>query len=418
MDFQQTEKQMVALGQDTYELARMKWDEAKNKSMSIGDLLTIEQIRAKRSRIEIEIQNQENWYLRADYRPHVQHDVVFIDDNTPQGAEFLRSQGVIPCCVVQTSTRDDGAASLHCWYRMPAPLDVQTRKAVERVLLNRLHAEFPHPDPTQRPGDNRSADGCHRGRLAGTWNFGLGKERDCPVVLLEATGHILSEYVAAELLEAAAPYIDYSPKRKPSQNLLEIQEHKYENPKIVRWFTENVVSKMDSTRPHYQQDLFAVAKLLRAKFSDIDIKKVLLENDPNSILDRKRDPAFFLETVLQEIKASLAPKAPSPTPGGGRGTLHLRELASAPPSVPQLIPAPQEPEQEKPFTGLGTISPDGRIEFNTEKPGTLAFHVSEQEPLQPQSLPAKTPAPKTPVLRPRRKSFGVKPRVMPAGPRP
>ena len=66
MDFSQVEQQMRALGQNTYELARMKWSEAKGKSMSIGDLLTIEEIRNKRSRIELEIENQENWYLRAD----------------------------------------------------------------------------------------------------------------------------------------------------------------------------------------------------------------------------------------------------------------------------------------------------------------------------------------------------------------
>lgn len=415
MDFSQVEKQLKALGQDVYELARMKWNPAKNRPMSLSDLLTVEEIREKQSRIEIEMKNEENWYLRADPRPGIKHEVIFIDDNTPDGRDFLKNQGVIPACVVQTSTRSNEIPSLHCWYRMPTALDVQTRKAVEKVLLNRLHTEFPHDDPKMIPGDFGSNDGCHRGRLAGTWNFGLGKKKDCEIILLEASGHVLSDEITAVLLEEAKHFINYAPKIKLSDSLLEIENRKYENPKVVQWFTENIVPKMDAKKPHYFQDLFAARMLLRANFSEIDTKKVLLEHDPNPIFERKRDPAFFLENILREARKSLLPQASPSIPHhcGGEVLVPFRELASALPSAPAAPAADSDSGASAPDTKFFGYIENGKIFFNVnpKKNGTSTFPTFSEKSLLPQSIPNENPDKKTPFTQPRRKSHGVKPRA-------
>lgn len=367
MDFQQAEEQMQALGENIYEIAKMRWNERENRTMSVEDRLTVDQIREKQGRYAIDEVNGENLYIRA---PHdALHPIIFVDDNTPAGTEFLRGQGIIPACVVHTSTRDDGKPSLHCWYRMPERLDAPTRKAVEKILINRLHDKFPNKDKKKMPGDFGSNDGIHRGRLAGTWNFGLGKERDCPVVLLEASGHILSDAVAARLLEKAAPYIDYSPKRKPSAGLEEIRGHTYERPSIVDFYLTKVVPLMNPEREHYHQDLFAVGRLLNNGFCEMDIKKVLLLHDPNPIEDRKAGhEAHFLENIIQEAQGKKAPN-----PGGGEVLMPLPSAgasASVPPPISQPDPATQEPDTSEPrrVTGervTGTISSDGKITFGT-----------------------------------------------------
>lgn len=409
MEFQQAEEQMRALGENLYEIAKMRWNERENRTMSIDDTLTVEKIKERAGRYALDVINGENLYIRA--RPDALHPIIFIDDNTPAGAEFLRGQGITPACVVQTSIDDDGVPRLHCWYRMPSPLDCPTRKAVEKIIINRLHEKFPHPNPKKRPGDVGSNDGQHRGRLAGTWNHGLGKERDCPVMLIEASGHVLSDAVAAHLLEEAAPFIDYSPKRKPDASLEEIRDHKYERPSIVDFYLKNVVPKMDPTREHFKQDLFAAGYLLNNGFCEMDIKKVLLLHDPNPIEDRKAGrEAWFLENIVQEAQGK---KAPSPHPGGGEVLMPFPGgVPAAVPPADQPDPAPSsEPLQEAPYVGQGTgqkmrgtISPDGKITFG------VAFADTPTAPETKPQAPATRPAAR------RQFRLGVKPRGNPARP--
>lgn len=396
MNFSQVEKQMAALGENIYEIAKMRWSEEKNRALSIDDILTIDKIRERAKRYALDEINGENLYIRAI--PQNRHPIIFIDDTTPAATAFLREQGIIPACTVQTSTDEDGIPRLHCWYRMPEKIDVQTRKAVEKVLINRLHAKFPHPDPKKRPGDVGSNDGQHRGRLAGSWNHGLGKERDCPVTLLEASGHVLSSTVADALLDEAAPFIDYSPKRKPSASLMEIQEHKYERPSIEDFYRKMVVPKMDSRKAHYQQDIFAIGFLIKSGFCELDIKKVLLLHDPNPIEKRKAGREdWFLETIFREVEEALGKKAPSPQGGGEVLMLSAGACASVPPSpLSAANPGAVAPGIEKPYPAWGdgkrkrgSISPDGKISFGV------------------------APAPEKPVqapVKPRRRKFGVKPR--------
>lgn len=276
------------------------------------------------------------------------------------------------------------------------------------------------------PGDFGSNDGIHRGRLAGTWNFGLGKERDCPVVLLEASGHILSDAVAARLLEKAAPYIDYSPKRKPSASLIEIQEHKYERPSIVDFYLTKVVPLMNPEREHYHQDLFAVGRLFDNGFCEMDVKKVLLEHDPNPIESRKPGrEAWFLENIVREVQESQGKKAPQSSPqtpptvqGGGEVFMSSGGVpAAVPSSIPQPDPATSpEPEQSRKPTGERVT---GSITFDADGRPTIAFGTPEA----PKATTATTtPTPSKPLRPAQRRSFslGIKPVAVAtsSGPKP
>lgn len=324
MDTVQIKRQLAALGQPTYGIAKMRWSEELNRPLKQEDFRNWPQMEKQLSRYAHAEKSGENLYIRAV--PTIAHEIIFLDDVTPDAITFLKNQGVIPACVVQTSTAETGVPRLHAWIRLADAQEAPTRKAIEKILIDRLHAEFPDPVEKNRPGDRGSNDGIHLGRLAGSWNYGLKKPRNCPVELMEATGYILPPDVSAALLTEATPFIDLTPrKRKVDADVQAIIDHVYERPEIVSTYIQKVVPKMDTSQEHYRQDFFAVSYLLNAKFCDMDIIKCLFDHDPNPIQERKAGrEAYWLHRTVEEAKAHMRTK-PSPRqksvtpPAGGRG---------------------------------------------------------------------------------------------------
>lgn len=323
---QQVIRQMQAIGQKVYEIGMMKRENYRTLHQS--DIRTVVEMVDHLYRYKPKNGNlhKENIYIRA--LPDEIHNVIFLDDLTPDALNYMKEKGVLPAAVVHTSTKS-GIASLHAWYKLPQNMDRATRKAVEYILLTELHAAFPD-DP--QPGDFGSNDGGHYGRLAGFQNHGLTSPRDCPVILTEATGHTLSHDVGQQLLEKAAPFIDYEPTPNTFEPLNEIWERPYENPKIVHYFKENVLPKIDYSRPPYQQDFFLVCYLLRKQFSPADVKKVLLELTPHPIHEgRKRNPPYYLWLTMKDAAEAIEANphdyqpriSPHSAPGLGYGGAHV-----------------------------------------------------------------------------------------------
>ena len=312
------EKQFSALGQDEYEIVKMRRETGATKNLYQTDIRTIEDMKRKIDSYQVDVERGENLYIRA--LPDSIHEVIFIDDTHQDAIDFLAQQDILPACVVETSVKNE-RASLHAWYRLSESVNRATRKAIEYVLIKKQHDKFPDPDIKKMPGDFGSNDGGHLGRLAGSHNFGLTKPKNNAVLLVESTGYVLSQRVTDKLLEEAEKHI--TTFKKFDADLENIKSHAYDNQKIVQYFKENVIPKMNSACAHFEQDFFAVTYLLKAKFSEADIKKVLLEFDPNPIFERKiGHEAHYLEVTVFNAKQKLEtspPKAPIKTQGGGCG---------------------------------------------------------------------------------------------------
>mgnify|MGYP002561748069 CR=1 FL=1 len=307
-------QQMQAIGQETYEIGMMKRE--NNRTLHLSDERNVYEmidLLYKYSQRNDE-KSKENIYIRP--LPDIEHNVIFLDDLTPAALNYLKEKGILPACVVQTSEKS-GVPSLHAWYKLPENVDRPTRKAVEYRILTDLHERFPDPDPKKCPGDFGSCDGGHYGRLAGFHNHGLTSPRDNPVSLIESTGHTLSSDVAQRLLTEAAPFIDRNPTPKNFEALETIWQRPYENNKTVQYVKENILPKVDSSRPPYQQDFFICMYLLRKGFSEADTKKALLELSPHTINeDRKRNPAYYIDLTLSKARQALD-QDPPPIPSRG-----------------------------------------------------------------------------------------------------
>lgn len=349
------EKQFWALGQDQYEIVKMRREPGTVNNFYQTDTRTLDDMRRKIDKYSMDVQQGENLYIRA--LPDDIHEVIFLDDMSEEAVDFLsRKKGMIPCCIVETSEKN-GKPSLHCWYRLDEPTDRPTRKAIEYHLISMLHENFPDPDPKKMPGDFGSNDGCHLGRLAGSWNYGLTSRKNNPIMLVEASGHILSYYVTQDLLEKSEKYRDIN-RKKIDIELEKIISHEYDNEKIVQWYRENAIPKMISTRPHFEQDFDSVCRLLKAKpnFSDLDIMKVLWENDPNPIQERKQShEAHYLALTVYKAKKHLGiatEEVPSPTPTSkkkeGGGSALLSASADAPASAIDIANVPKSGTQTYP----------------------------------------------------------------------
>lgn len=397
----QAETQMIALKQSEYEIVKMRRKPGTTKNLFQSDQRTVKDMKRKSDAYAADTDRGENLYIRAE--PDGVHEVVFVDDTHQQAVDFLAAQGIEPACIVETSVKH-GVPSLHAWYLLSEPVDRVTRRAVEYTLIKQLHEQFPHDDPARMPGDFHSCDGGHLGRLAGSWNHGLSKPKNNAVTLVEATGRILSPEVTARLLAEAEE--NKKELVKLDADLEEIKNHTYQNPKIVQYFRENVVPKMDSRKPHYLQDFFATCYMLNAKFAEDDIKKVLWEHDPNPVSERKvGHEAHYLAVTLYKAQAKvgtpLSPKPSlAPSVGGGSGDafcLSAGACASVPPSpLSAANPGATAPDIEKPYSTWGdgkrkrgSISPDGKIQFGVA-------------PVDENPVSAKP--------KPRRKRLGVKPR--------
>ena len=376
-DLTQAESQMIALAQPEYEIAKMRREPGATKNLYQSDRRTIEEMRRKAAAYAADTARGENLYIRAD--PDGIHDIIFIDDTRQEAVDYLDAQGIKPACTVETSVKH-GKASLHTWYRLSEPTDRMTRKAVEYTLIKKLHEQFPDPDPERMPGDYGSCDGGHLGRLAGSRNYGLTKPKDNAVVLVEATGYVLSADVTAALLSEAEE--NKKEMRKLDADLEEVKNHEYENIKIIQWYKENVVPRMRKELPHFRQDFFAVCAMLRAKFGEMDIKKVLWDHDPNPIQERKvGHEAHYLACTLYNARAEVgnahSPKPSLPPVVGGGSALPFAGACASAAIDQQLTPATQEPDTETPYVPGGTgklmsgvITPDGQILFGT--PGAPA----------------------------------------------
>lgn len=304
---EQIERQMYSMGQTEYEIVKMKRMPGALKNLYISDIRTIEDMSKHIDKYIYDVQQRkENLYIRAI--PDYSHPVIFLDDMNEESLNFLISKGINPCCTVQTSIKQ-GNPSFHVWLKLCEDVDRPIRKVVEYYLIKELHEQFPN----QKPGDFGSNDGGHLGRLAGSWNFGLLKQKNNPVVLVSSDGCTLSPQVTQMLLAESSIYIDQCTNKKIDNDLHKINLHEYENPKIIKYFKENVIPKMNANYPHYQQDLFAAGKLLYAGFSEMDVKKVLLEHDPNPISTRKPErEALFLSHIINQCQDNTSQNTTKP----------------------------------------------------------------------------------------------------------
>lgn len=372
---EQVRRQLEALGQKIYEIGMMRFDEGIEDTLRRSDFRTPHQVMDHLYRYRNFSANGENIYVRAT--PDAIHGIIFLDDVTPDAQAYLEADGIIPASVVETSRTPAGVPRLHCWYRLAWKVDRPTRKAIEYVLITRLHGRFPNPDPKQCPGDFGSNDGGHYGRLAGFHNHGLRTPRDCPTTLVSASGHILSPEVTEKLIQEATPHIDRTPKKKDFEDLDEIRSRPYEKPRIVTFIKEKVYPKIDPDRAPFEQDFWMVCYLLKSKFSQADVKKALLELTPNPIHEgRKRNPPYYLDLTMtkalkavkmkREVPLTQPDPIPDPEHGGaacvpapaGAGATHE-------PSAPLLPDYSIGTGSGQLMTGKITV--DGQILFGLEQ---------------------------------------------------
>lgn len=294
MFIEYTERQLAALGQNDYELAMLS---QSGKFLRLP-YSTFHELSEEKTMERNEVSNthkKENFYIRAD--PDGTHELIFLDDLEEQGVNFL-SQNYPPACVIETSKN-----SFHAWLRLAECVDRSTRKAIERLLIKDLQP-FGGADPA-------SACGGHLGRLAGFINNGFPhKPKHFLVTLVQADGHILSNETTELLLERAEEYkeamIEFK-KADEFEELYEITERPYENAGIVDYYTKKVVPKIRKDAEHYHQDLFIVMRLLYAKYSADDVKKLLFEEGPHTV-HRKRNPAYYLSRTMETAIAQVNKK--------------------------------------------------------------------------------------------------------------
>lgn len=290
---EQIKKQMLAMGQDQYEITKIKNSNGKN--LVVSDFRTIDDMRIHANKYHFDIKQRENLYIRAI--PHAHHPLIFLDDLNPKAVDFLKYHDLHPCCVVETSKKNE-IPSLHAWLKLSEDIDRPVRKAIEYFIIKNLHEAF----PDSKPGDLGSNDGGHLGRLAGSWNFGLKTPKNNPVVLVSSSGVTLSLELTQMLISESEIYINK--KVTKNDELSIIEGHEYENPKIIKYYLENVVPRMNPKYEHYKQDLYAVGKLLYAGFSEMDVKKVLLDHNPNPIRVRKKErESFYLTSIVNQCQS-------------------------------------------------------------------------------------------------------------------
>lgn len=289
------ERQMTALGKNIYDIGLISQD---GKVMS--DIRQESEFSYAISRAHnFNMPERENVYIRA-VRTH-KHDILILDDVRSAGIDYLRKH-YPPACIVETSIDDEGSR-YQVWVRLSSSHDAATRKNCEKVIINDLESIGLY-------ADRGANDGQHYGRLAGFHNYGFpDKPRNHCVFLIEDSGTILSSYVTETLLEKALNLPQpQRGERVPWESLEEIQDHEYEQSKIIAYVRDILAPK--ATDPDRSRaDSFICARCSYNAFSERDTRKALLEYGPNNAY-RKGSPRAVAQYLCRTVENAMKVNPP------------------------------------------------------------------------------------------------------------
>ena len=292
LDINIIKKQWVALGQDNYDVGMI--NQKTGKKMS--DIRSRPQMLQKLARYQEFSDRGENLYIRGV--PDVAHDLIFLDDMTPEGIVYLKSKQLFPAAVDESSLDN-----LQCWLRLGLPACKATRKACERGLIASMNAAgIPGSKArNQSAADHGAADGQHYGRLAGSRHQKSG----FTVRLVEASGHVLAPQITEALIRDSRLFADETPP--DGGEILELRElldGQYDRPEITRDAEHFAQLATDPDRS--KADFYLACRLAKNGYGVRDVAKALAEYGPNDY-DRKKAPARYLQDTARKAVARERP---------------------------------------------------------------------------------------------------------------
>lgn len=290
--------QWDALGQQRYEFGQITQD-----GRTWNDIRRWENLRQKLERYTTSNEEgKENIYIRPV--PADEHSIIFLDDVTVEGINFLRENGIFPACVAETSQ-----TNFQIWIRLANHQPREIRKGIERYIIGLLEQHGYH-------ADSGSADGMHYGRLVGFINQKPSRG-GFRVALIEATGEILSDekttFLLQQSLATATTSLAVTNDCYPS--LEDIRVNEYDQPDIVEFFGK-LLPSIYPGGDRSRQDFMLCARCAKEGYSEKDICKALLELGPHDCM-RKSKPSQYLYKTVRAAIAHESRKLAEQTPSTG-----------------------------------------------------------------------------------------------------
>lgn len=223
----------------------------------------------------------ENIFIRPE--PKLNRALILVDDVEEPDIEELRSRGVEPCLILETSHRN---------YQAWVDLGREPMPKAERSIVARQIAETVN-------ADKNSADAEHYGRMAGFLNLkpehlGEGKNGGFPFVMVRYASKLVCSK-AGEIREWAARRAQEATRATETQNTvahkrMNISGLKNDFTRYCQWWADHEphARRHDGSDDLSARDFSVVSRLIHEGYPPESIIPVLAEAS-----GRKNDPVGY-----------------------------------------------------------------------------------------------------------------------------